>query len=345
MIKRILSKANLKGIKIVLIVVIIIFVVQGCTNKGNNFHSMDFFAMDTVFSITVQEQYAAEAEEASKIALHLHKLWDFNKEDSDLYRINNYSDLKIPVSPLTYEIIEEALNFAKKTEGAFDPTIQALMELWNFQKGTIPEREAVEALLPVVNYAAVALDKEANSVIFDDPETKLTLGGIAKGFAVREMVNFLKNKQVTSALVSAGGNQYALGTKPDGLSWKIGVRHPREKELTLGYVELSDMAIDTSGDYERFFEHDGIRYHHILNPTTGYPARGLIAVTVLAEDPVKADVLSTALLVMGLEKARVYHKSSDDFEMILVTEDLQIFITSGLVDTFQPARGIEVSII
>ncbi|MCB7130451.1 MAG: FAD:protein FMN transferase, partial [Candidatus Brocadiales bacterium] len=178
---------------------------------------------------------------------------------------------------------------------------------WGFYTGnvSVPDAGEIESILPAVSYENIEIQEqgESGSIFFKHPDTRIDLGGIGKGFAVDRAVDMLKGRGITSALVNLGGNIYALGHPPGADTWKIGVQHPRDKDVLLGYIELVDMGIATSGDYERFFTVDGQRYSHIIDPRTGMPASGeVISVTVVARSATEADALSTGVFILGRER-------------------------------------------
>jgi thiamine biosynthesis lipoprotein len=300
----------------------------------------NFLAMDTIFTITLTEENKGAVKDLKNIVEELDELFDVYNHESDIYNINANSGKYVSVKDNTYELLQRAYIIAEDTEGAFDPTIESLMKLWDIDKKRIPRNNEIESKLKLVNYKDIKFNKDTKSVMLESKEMQLNVGGIAKGFAVKKQIEVLKNAGITSTLISGGGNTYALGKKPDGSSWKIGIRDPRDKDNVIGYVELQNMAVDTSGDYERYFIKDGIRYHHIINSNTGHPARGLISVTVITKDPVEADALATALFVMGPQKAVNYVKKRDDIEVILVTQNMEVLVSKGADDIFVPNEGI-----
>lgn len=230
-------------------------------------------------------------------------------------------------------LITIALQISRESEGSFDITVYPLLELWGFYSGdyTIPEKIEINETLSRVGYRYLevsndTLYKTKDSVAFD-------LGGIAKGYALQEAVKELKEAGISSALVDAGGDLYALGTFKER-PWKVGIRHPRGEGM-IGVLEVSDFAVVTSGDYERFFEKDGTKYHHIIDPHSGYPARELMSVTVICKDAVKADAWSTALFVMTPEKALSTVEAIPYLEAVLVTAKGNVRYSSGLADNLE----------
>lgn len=204
------------------------------------------------------------------------------------------------VAAETAEVLALGLDVAQHSGGAFDMTLGRLKSLWHFDEEapSVPERGAIAAALVGVGPAALALD--GLEVYKRTPDLEIDLGGIAKGYAVDRAIAVLKEYGITSAAVNAGGDMYLLGQRPKR-PWRIGIQHPRQKETVLETVQVRNQAVVTSGDYERFFEQDGIRYHHIFDPQTGFPARGCQSVTIITDSVALGDALATAVFVMGPE--------------------------------------------
>ena len=198
----------------------------------------------------------------------------------------------------------------------------------------------------MVNYHDLLLDPEKRSAGLRRVGQSLDLGGIGKGFAGDKFLQIFKKYGISSAYTNIGGNVMALGKKPDGSFWRIGIQHPREEKSLIGLVSVEDKAVVTSGDYQRYFlGSTGKRYHHILDPATGYPAEsGLVSVTVVADSSTTADVLSTIVFVAGREKGLELLRGFRGTEAILVELDLQIYITTGLEKYFQAREGIRVNV-
>jgi thiamine biosynthesis lipoprotein len=228
---------------------------------------------------------------------------------------------------------------SRKTDGAFDITVAPLVELWGFftDEPRLPSPEEVRENLALVGYERVAL--EDGKLVKLVHGTRIDLGGIAKGYAVGEGIAALETRGITSALIDAGGDIYALGRRGDDL-WKVGIRSPRGEEL-LGYIEVEDLAVMGSGDYERFFMKDGVRYHHILDPSTGYPAMQVTGVTVVYPDPMMADAWATALFVAGPEKGIALAESEPDLETIMVKTDGGLAVSTGFATELRPMPSPE----
>ncbi|NNE10169.1 MAG: FAD:protein FMN transferase [Gemmatimonadetes bacterium] len=235
-------------------------------------------------------------------------------------------------------VVEKGAEIGHMTGGAFDISWAALWGLWDFKAETpvpppIAERRARAKL---VDYTKVSIDRERSFVSLPEAGMKIGLGGIAKGHALGEAAAYLRSRGVETFLLSAGGQVYAGGRKGDGSRWSIGVRDPRgTPDDFFAIIDVEDRSLSTSGDYESFFVHDGIRYHHILDPRTGDPARGLRSATVLADDATLADALSTALLVMGLDAGLDLVERLPGIEALVVDDSARVYSTSGLADAMR----------
>jgi thiamine biosynthesis lipoprotein len=226
------------------------------------------------------------------------------------------------------DVVTLALQIAKDTDGAFDITVEPLIELWRFYGDSprLPGPEEIQNCLKQVGYSNLVLsDTELHKKRAD---VRIDLGAIAKGYAVGQAAKVLRDQGVTSALIDAGGDVYALGKKAGEL-WKVGIRKPRGDEI-LGYLEIQDLAVMGSGDYERFFMRDGKRYHHIFDPKTGYPAAGLSGTTLVHPDPMVADAWNTAIFVLGPEKGLDLVERIPGMEALMVTTSGKVIYSSGL---------------
>ena len=312
--------------------------------------SQEVFAMDTYMTVTAYGARSSEAvSEAVSEIERLDDLWSVGKEDSEIAKINAEGSLKI--SPETEDLIQESLSLYEETAGAFDITIYPLMEEWGFttQEYKVPSQERIQELLEKVDAGTLEYDSASGNLILPDG-VQIDLGGIAKGYTSAHIMDIFEKYDIVSGLVSLGGNVQTYHRKPDGSLWRVGIENPDSTAGQLstsdyvGVLELEDKAAITSGGYERFFEENGKLYHHILDPSTGYPAdQGLISVTIVSEDGCKADGLSTALFVMGLDKSLEYWRNhQEDFDAIFVDKEGKIIVTSGLKETFSTELEYEV---
>ena len=294
--------------------------------------------MDTFISV---KAYGADSEKACSAASarirELEDLFSVTKPDSDISRINAAGGAPVRVSADTADIISEALKLCESTGGALDITIYPALLEWGFTTGEykIPDEAAIAAALEKVDYRSVSLEGDTVSV---PAGAMLDLGSCAKGCASGEMLTAMEKLGITSALVNLGGNVQALGTKPDGSEWTVGIADPFSPNELFGTLKIHDKAVITSGGYQRYFTgEDGHVYKHIIDPATGCPAEsGLASVTVIGEYGLKCDALSTALFVMGKEKAASYWRENGGFDMIIVTENGETVVTEGIADNFKP---------
>lgn len=304
--------------------------------------SAGLFAMDTYLSLTAYGENADVAlEQAQNRIRELENLWSVTEERSEIYAANHSGGNPVPVSGDTAELVRYALDMAERTGGALEPTLYPVLTAWGFttDRFQIPGQEELDRLLEQVDYTRVSLQDTALTV----PDgMQLDLGAVGKGCAADETAAVLRECGVESALLDFGGNILTIGAKPDGSPWRVGVRDP-DSEGNLGVLELAGQGVSVSGGYEKYFVgEDGERYWHILDPATGAPARsGLVQTAVVSGESKRCDALSTALFVMGLDKAVQYWREHQDCEMILLAEDRTIYITEGLYGAFTLSAGQE----
>jgi thiamine biosynthesis lipoprotein len=294
-----------------------------------------FFAMDTVMTLRLYQGGDENTlDQAEARVRELEGLWSVTDGTSEISTLNH--DGSAELSPETAELLGAALDMCRRTDGALDISTYPVLRAWGFTTGeySVPGGEAIAALLPLVDYGRVALEAGAAAL---PPGMEIDLGSVAKGYTGDALAALLKQGGAASALLDLGGNIQAVGSKPDGSPWRVAVRDPAG-DGSVGVVEVVDQAVVTSGGYERYFEEDGVRYWHIIDPATGWPARsGLASVTVVGESGLLCDGLSTALFVMGREGALEHWRQHRDFEAVLVSEDGSVTITAGLEGRFTPA--------
>ena len=306
-----------------------------CAPKQPEPEKASFFAMDTYMTITAYGENAEAAiEKASEKISELESLWSVTDENSEIYRLGHSGGDPVEVSRDTAELLELMLDISASTEGALDCTIYPVLTAWGFTTGEykIPAEEELAELLSRTGYEKISISGQTVTI----PENmQLDLGAAGKGRAGAIAADILRENGVTSALLDLGGNIQTIGTKPDGSDWKLGLRSPFD-EGTFAVLEVSDCAVITSGGYERYFVgEDGETYWHIIDPDTGKPAgSGLASVTIVGTDGAVCDALSTAVFVMGRDKAAELWRQRDDFEMVLVTDEKNIIITEALEKRF-----------
>ena len=311
--------------------------------QRNRICSKQIFAMDTVMTFTA---YGAGSEEAVDAAIaeiqRLDLLLSTGDPNSEVSQINAQGSGSM--SEDTAALARAALDVFNSTNGFFDFTIYPLMQLWGFPTGDyhIPTQAELAVVLPLVDASKVSLD--GTSITLGSGQ-QIDFGGIAKGYASARAMAVFQEHGIVSGMVSLGGNIQVLGRKPDGSPWRIGIQDPDASHGTpLAVLEVDGQAVITSGGYERYFEVDGSRYIHILNPHTGLPAEsGLRSVTVVSEDGTLADALSTSLYLMGLEEAISYWRASGGgFDLILLSDEGEILVTEGISGSFQSELPVTV---
>lgn len=298
------------------------------------------FAMNTYMTFTAYGENSEAALESVKQKIkELESLWSVTDEDSEIYQANYSSGQFVQMSADTAALVSFALEMARKTEGALEPTLYPVLRAWGFttEQKQVPSQEELDRLLSLVDYSQISL--QGNRLTVPDG-MELDLGAVGKGYAADLATEVLREQGIESALLSLGGNIQAVGSRPDGTDWRIGIRAPWEKE-NLGVFQVRDAAVVTSGGYENYFEDtQGNIYWHIIDPSTGFPAHsGLQSVTIIGTDGKTCDALSTALFVMGPEKAEKYWRKNSDFDMLLVTEDNEVILTEGIADSFVLSDG------
>ena len=256
------------------------------------------------------------------------------KPGSDVVRINEAAGrTAVAVSRDTIVVLEAAAQASEWTGGKFDITFGALADIWKFdhdQDDTVPDRRAIEARLPLVDYRFVHVDRAAGTAFISKAGTRIHLGGIGKGYAVDRAAVILRARGLSDFLIQSGGDLYVAGLN-DGAPWKLGIADPRGTGgQTFATLELSNGTLSTSGDYERFFIENGIRYHHLLDPDRGTPAAGSRSVTIVADSAMLADVLSTGVFIMGPEAGMALLERLPQVEGVIVSSSNQVLVSSGL---------------
>ena len=291
-----------------------------------------FFAMDTVMDFTIYGE-SGLIDQSESLITSLESLVSVTDADSELYAINQTGS-----GMLTEEassLMEQALEICRRTDGALDLSIYPIVRAWGFTTGSyqVPDEAEIQALLPLVDYRKIQYDAATGTVTLPEG-MEIDLGSVAKGYAGQLVAQMLRDNGVESALLNLGGNVQTVGAQPDGSPWQIGIKDPQGEDAMM-VLSVEDQAVVTSGGYERYFEQDGQTYWHIMDPSTGHPAdSGLISVTIVGDEGVVCDGLSTALFVMGLEKAADLWAQSGDFEAVFVTASGEVYITEGLRDRF-----------
>jgi FAD:protein FMN transferase len=309
-------------------------------NTGNSYFS---YAMGTLINLRVNtppSQAKEVIQEVLALIDRLEKIMSYYDIASQVSQINQQAGKAwVSVDPELFVVIKESQRYARLTNGLFNITVAALITLWQHSGncGQIPSHSFIEDVLTKVDYEDILIDEQNRKIKLRQKGQKIDLGGIAKGYAANQVIQYYRQKGLHSAIINLGGNVALLGKREDGKLWQVGIQDPdRERGQCLATIAVSDTSVVTSGDYERFFLEDDRRYHHILNPFTGYPVDSrLRSVTVIHPDAMLADVLATTLFISGLEKGIKMLRCFADIEVIIVHEDKKIYLSKGLLNQFQ----------
>lgn len=324
---------------LIMLCVLLAISFTACSNSEVDPYENEGFAMGTIIR---QRIYHDNAEDISRQVIdritNIEDNMTINKEGGEINKLNSSAGMDfVELSEDTLLVLNKAKKMSQLSWGAFDVTVGAIVKQWDMfsENPDVPSQETIHSLLGLVDYEGIIIDD--SKVKLEKIGQKVDLGAIAKGFAGDEAIKVYSKNGVKSAFISLGGNIVALGGKPDGSPWKIGIRDPRGIEGSyIGIVSVKDKAVVSSGDYERYFEKDGVRYHHIIDPKTGYPAdSGLMGSTIISDTSIDADALSTATFVLGLEKGMELIKKLDGVEAIFITDDKKIHTSEGLKDVFE----------
>jgi thiamine biosynthesis lipoprotein len=253
------------------------------------------------------------------------------KPDSEISHVNaRAAEAPMPVSDELFRLVERSLELSRASGGAFDITYDSVGYLYDFRARQRPTDAQIAERLDAIDYRHVVLDPARRTIFFESLGVRINVGGIAKGWAVEHAAAMLRERGVEHALLNAGGDTRVIGDRR-GEPWIVGIRHPRAADDVVTRLPLVDEAISTSGDYERYFEENGRRYHHILNPATGRPTEGVLTVTVIGPDGTLTDGLATTIFVMGTEKGLELVESYPDYETIIVEATGKVSYSKGLV--------------
>lgn len=293
----------------------------------------EIFALDTAIGLKV---YGSKREEVLKKLENrineLDELLSTGKETSEVSRLNRSG--KAVLSKITANLVKRSLEIYQKTDGLFDITIYPLMELWGFPSKNykVPSDKEIKEKLKDVGSDKIIFDEAAGEISFKNRGMEIDFGGIGKGYITDELVKILTEEKVESAIINLGGNVFGFKKKPDGSLWNVAIRDPNEPDKYMAVIKLEDSAVITSGGYERYFEKDGVTYHHILDPRTGKPSNSnLKSVSIVSKDGTLADALSTSLFIMGEEGAAEYwKKNGNNFDIILMTKDNRLLISNNI---------------
>ena len=318
-------------LKLVLVYITCIF-LTGCSRNIEPVSKSGFY-FDTVITVTLYDTEQIDLlDDCFSLAKKYENLFSKTIETSDVYKINHSNGEATVVDKETLYLIEKAVFYAKLSDGAIDPTVLPLSDLWAFgENETVPDIDAVALALSNVNYENIIIDNAASSVTLKGPNAGIDLGFIAKGYIADKMKEYLTSKGVKSGLINLGGNLLTIGEKPNKTSYLLGIKKPFSKDnSTIKNVSVKDKSLVTSGIYERCFYENDILYHHILDTKTGYPiSNELLSVTILSDSSMEGDAYSTMCLCLGLKEGMELIEATEGLEALFITDDMKLHYSSG----------------
>lgn len=320
------------------IMVILLILIFAFGNSKKSYILREFYCLGTLNQLKVygNEKKANRAiEESIKRIYEIDDKMSVFKEYSEISKINknagNHSQI---VSKDTYYVIQEAVKYCSLSKGAFDISIRPIVKLWGIGKKSaqVPSTNEINEKLKAVNYRDIVLGKNNSSIFLKNEKQEIDVGGIAKGYAADEVKKIMIKNGIKSAIINLGGNILVIGAKEDGTSWNVGIQDPikarGEFALTINVINKS---VVTSGDYERYFEEGGKRFHHIINPRTGYPSDSdIVSATIISDNSIEGDGLSTGVYIMGVKKAIELIEEIKGVDAIFITKDKEIYVTDGI---------------
>ena len=319
-----------------------LLLLSGCSNKvqSNEPLSKTEFLMNTVMTVRIYDnQKQKTLDKVFDRLREIEERMSITIDNSDVNKINDNAGIEpIKIHEDTYFVLETAKDYAQRSNGAYDPTIAPLVDLWNIksdefytERESLPTENEIELAKSYVDYAELEL-LENNKVFLKNKNMSLNLGSIVKGYAADEVKRILSENGVTSAIIDLGGNIYAMGSKIDGSTWNIGLQDPFQVSgVNFGLVKVSDKSVVTSGDYERYIVHNEKKYHHILDNKTGYPVDNEITgITVVSDKSIDGDALSTTLFVLGIEEGLKFIEGLDDIDAIFIAKDRSVYATENI---------------
>ena len=327
---------------------VMILLICGCSgSQDKTEYKSDVFAMDTFMTVKAYgEKGKSAVKEAEAEIKRLEALFSVTDGGSEVSLLNRSGGKAVGVSQETAELISRSIEISDKTDGALDITVYPLVREWGFTTGDykIPDKTTVDGLLENTGYKNINIS--GKTVTLKD-NTEIDLGAVAKGYTADRIIEIMKKNGVTSALVNLGGNVQALGKKPDGSLWKIGIEDPFGGDDNVCTLDIENRAVVTSGNYQRYFTgEDGRRYCHIIDPSNGYPADNeLVSVTVIGDSGFQCDSLATALFVMGKEKAINFCRNNRDIDAVLIDKDGNICITEEIYSAAEINGGTAPTVI
>lgn len=338
-----MKKKYLNYFTISILLIFSLTILSGCSkdNKVTEPLSKTELLMGTVVTVTLYDSNdEGILDKVFTKVKELESTLSINENGTLVDKINESAGIEpVKVDYDTYTVIKKGLECAKLSNGLFDISVGPIVKLWNIglPEAKVPTQEEIDSRIPLVGYSDVELNDEENTVFLKRQGMMIDLGGVAKGYTADVISDILTEEGVKSAIIDLGGNIFAHGLKVDGSTWRIGIQNPfSDRGDIIGTITVKNKSIVTSGIYERYIEKDGIKYHHILSPKTGYPYENEIAgITIISDKSSDGDALSTSVFAMGVEEGMKFVNTQEGIDAIFVTKDNKIYITDGIRDIFK----------
>ena len=332
----------IKRLTISLLLIFSLTILGGCSkdNKSTEPLSRSEVLMGTVVTVSLYDSNdEAILDKVFNKVKDLESILSINENGTLVDEINEEAGIKpVKVDDDTYNIVKKGIEYSNLSNGLFDISVGPIVKLWNIglPEARVPSQEEIDEKLPLIGYSDIEIDDTNKTIFLKRKGMMIDLGGIAKGYTADVISNILTEEGVKSAIINLGGNVFAHGRKVNGDDWKIGIQNPfTERGGIIGTITTSNKSVVTSGIYERYIEQDGVKYHHILSPFTGYPYDNEIAgITIVSDKSVDGDALSTSVFAMGVEKGMEFVNTLDGIDAIFITKDYKVYITDGLKSIF-----------
>lgn len=338
-----MKKKYLNYFTISILLIFSLTILSGCSkdNKVTEPLSKTELLMGTVVTVTLYDSNdEGILDKVFTKVKELESTLSINENGTLVDKINESAGIEpVKVDYDTYTVIKKGLEYAKLSNGLFDISVGPIVKLWNIglPEAKVPTQEEIDSRIPLVGYSDVELNDEENTVFLKRQGMMIDLGGVAKGYTADVISDILTEEGVKSAIIDLGGNIFAHGLKVDGSTWRIGIQNPfSDRGDIIGTITVKNKSIVTSGIYERYIEKDGIKYHHILSPKTGYPYENELAgITIISDKSSDGDALSTSVFAMGVEEGMKFVNTQEGIDAIFVTKENKIYITDGIRDIFK----------
>lgn len=337
-----MTKKILKNLVFSFLLIFSLSLLAGCSknNKTSEPLSKSELLMGTVVTVSLYD--SNDEEILNKVfnkVKELESTLSINENGTLVDKINEEAGISpVKVDDYTYTVVKKGVEYSKLSNGLFDISVGPIVKLWSIglPEAKVPTQEEIDERLPLIGYSDIELNDADKTIYLKRKGMIIDLGGIAKGYTADVISDILTEEGVNSAIINLGGNIFAHGKKPNGDEWKIGIQDPfSERGGIIGTLTTSNKSIVTSGIYERYIEKDGVKYHHILSPKTGYPYENEIAgITIVSDKSTDGDALSTSVFAMGVEEGMKFVNSIDGIDAIFITKDNKVYITDGIRNVF-----------